>query len=160
MENDVHNFVTKLIPTPNIRVRGVGNQLMEAKGKGTVLRKIEDDNGVVHEKLFPGTLYIPELKLCLLSPQSWCQSADDNFPRRDGTWQYQTADKFVIEWDQQKIRRTVPWDRRTNEVGVWNEALPGVRFRSRPETGVSQTRAYGLSTCHPGRSNGSGQRTR
>jgi hypothetical protein len=31
MENDVHNFVTKLTPTPNIRVRGVGNQLMEAK---------------------------------------------------------------------------------------------------------------------------------
>jgi hypothetical protein len=47
MENNVHNFVTKLTPTPNIRVRGVGNQLMEAKGKGTVLWKIEDDNGVV-----------------------------------------------------------------------------------------------------------------
>jgi hypothetical protein len=55
MDNDVHNFVTKLTPTPNIRVRGVGNQLMEAKGKGTVLWKIEDDNGVVHKKLFPGT---------------------------------------------------------------------------------------------------------
>jgi hypothetical protein len=54
------------------------------------------------------------LKLCLLSTQSWCQSADDNFPRRDGTWQYQTADKFVMEWDQRKFRRTVPWDRRTN----------------------------------------------
>jgi hypothetical protein len=37
MENDVHNFVTKLTPTPNIRVRGVGNQLMTAKGRGTVL---------------------------------------------------------------------------------------------------------------------------
>jgi hypothetical protein len=63
MENNVHNFVTKLTPTPNIRVRGVGNQLMEAKGKGRVLCKIEDDKGVVHDKLFPGTMYIPELKL-------------------------------------------------------------------------------------------------
>jgi hypothetical protein len=116
MENNMHNFVTKLTPTPtpNIRVRGVGNQLMEANVKGTVLWKIEDNNGLVHEKLFPATLYIPELKLCLLSPQSWCQSADDNFPRRDGTWQFQTADKFVMEWDQRKFRRTVPWDRRTN----------------------------------------------
>jgi hypothetical protein len=86
---------------------------MEAKGKGTVLWTIEDDNRLVHEKLFPGTLYIPELKLCLLSPQS-CQSADNNFPRRDGTWQYQTADKFVIEWDQRKFRLSVPWGRRTN----------------------------------------------
>jgi hypothetical protein len=33
IENDVHNFVTKLTPTPNIRVRGVGNQLMEEKEK-------------------------------------------------------------------------------------------------------------------------------
>jgi hypothetical protein len=114
MENNVHNFVTKLTPTPNIMVRGVGNQLMEAKGKGTVLWKIEDDNGVVHDKLFPGTLYIPELKLCLLSPHYWCQSADDNFSRRDGTWQFQTADKLVMEWDQRKFRRTRPWDRRTN----------------------------------------------
>jgi hypothetical protein len=111
MENDVHNFVTKLTPTPNIRVRGVGNQLMTAKGRGTVLWKIEDDNGLVHEKLFPGTLYIPDLKLCLLSPHSWCQSADDHFLRQDGTWQYQTADNFVMEWDQRKFRRTVPWDR-------------------------------------------------
>jgi hypothetical protein len=121
----VHNFVTKLTPPPNIRVRGVGNQLMEAKGKGTVLWKIEDDSGVLHEKLFPGTLYIPELKLCLLSPQSWCQLADNNFPRRDGTWQYQTVDSFVMEWDQRKFRRTVPWDRRTN-TGCMRSA-PGTK---------------------------------
>jgi hypothetical protein len=114
MENDVHNFVTKLTPTPNIMVRGVGNQLMTAKGRGTVLWKIEEDNGVVHDKLFPGTLYIPDLKLCLLSPKLWCQSANDHFPRRAGTWQYQTADSFVMEWDQRKFRRTVPWDRQTN----------------------------------------------
>jgi hypothetical protein len=97
MENGVHNFVTKLTPTQNIRMRGVGNQLMMAKGRGTVLWKIEDDNGVVHEKLFSGTLYIPDLKLCLFSPQLWCQSANNHFPRRDGTWQYQTADSFVME---------------------------------------------------------------
>jgi hypothetical protein len=114
MENDVHNFVTKLTPTPNIRVRGVGNQLMTANGRGTLLWKIEDDNRVVHEKLFPGTLYIPDLKLCLLSPQSWCQSGDDHFPRRVGTWQYQTDNNFVMEWDHRKFLRTVPWDRRTN----------------------------------------------
>jgi hypothetical protein len=63
MENDVHNFVIKLTSTRHVRVRGVGNQLMETEGKGTALWKKEDDNGVVHDKLFPGTLYIPELKL-------------------------------------------------------------------------------------------------
>jgi hypothetical protein len=34
--------------------------------------------------------------------------------KRDGTWQYQTTDSFVMEWDQMKFRRMVPWDRRTN----------------------------------------------
>jgi hypothetical protein len=81
MDNTIHNFVTKLTPTPNIRVRGVENQLMTAKGKGTVLWKIEDNIGVVHERLFPGTLYIQDLKMCLLSPQPWCQSANDHFPK-------------------------------------------------------------------------------
>jgi hypothetical protein len=98
MENIIHNFVTKLTPTPNIRVRGVGNQLMTAKGRGPVLWNIEDNNGVLHENMFPITLYIPDLNMCLLSPQSWCQSANDHFLRRDGTWQYQTADIFVREW--------------------------------------------------------------
>jgi hypothetical protein len=125
MENDVHNFVTKLAPTPNIRVRGVGNQLMTTKGRGTVLCKIEDDNGVVHEKLFTRTLYIPDLKLCLMSPQSWCQSADDDFPRRDGTWQYQTADNFVMEWDQCKFHHTVPWDHRTSTGRM--RSAPGIK---------------------------------
>jgi hypothetical protein len=70
MDNTIHNFVTKLTPTPNIIVRGAGNKLMAAKGTGTVLWKIEDNNGVVHDKLFPGTLYIPELNMCLLSHHS------------------------------------------------------------------------------------------
>jgi hypothetical protein len=68
MDNKIHNFITKLTPTLNIRVRGVGNQPMAGKWRGTVLWKIEDNSGVVHDKLFPGTLYIPELNMCLLSP--------------------------------------------------------------------------------------------
>jgi hypothetical protein len=66
MENDVYRFVTKLTPTPSIKVRGVGNQPMTAKGRGTVLWKIEYDKRVVHDKLFPGALYISDLKLCFV----------------------------------------------------------------------------------------------
>jgi hypothetical protein len=68
MDNNVHNFITKLTPTPNIMVRCMGNQLMPATGRGTVLWKIEDDDGIVHDLLFPRTYYIPELKMCLMSP--------------------------------------------------------------------------------------------
>jgi hypothetical protein len=97
MDNNIHNFITKLAPTPNIRIRGVGNHLMPAKGKGTVLWKIEDNNELVHNKLFIGTLYIPELKMCLLYPKLWCQSVVDHVPKEDGTWQYQAADIFFME---------------------------------------------------------------
>jgi hypothetical protein len=57
MDNSIQNFITKLTPTPNIRVRGVGNQFMSAKWRGVVLWKVEDNNGVVRDMLFPGTLY-------------------------------------------------------------------------------------------------------
>jgi hypothetical protein len=63
IENNIHNFITNLTPTLNIRVRGVGNQLMTAKGRGDVLWKIEEGNGVVHEKMFPVTLYIMDLTM-------------------------------------------------------------------------------------------------
>jgi hypothetical protein len=63
IDNNIHNFVTKLTPTPNIRIRDVGNHLMPAKVRCTVMWKIEDKNGLVHDKLFPGTMYIPELKM-------------------------------------------------------------------------------------------------
>jgi hypothetical protein len=41
VDNNIHNFVTKLTPTPKIRVRGVGNQRMAAKVGCTVLWKID-----------------------------------------------------------------------------------------------------------------------
>jgi hypothetical protein len=60
IDKNVYKFITKLTHTPNKRVRGVDNKLMSAKGRCTGFWKIEDDDGIVHELLFPGTLYIPE----------------------------------------------------------------------------------------------------
>jgi hypothetical protein len=62
-----------------------GVHLVPAKGRGTVLWKIEDNDGEVHDILFPGTLYIMELKMCVLFPQSWCQMVNDHVPKWDGT---------------------------------------------------------------------------
>jgi hypothetical protein len=60
MDKNVHNFITKLTHIHNIRVKCVRNQLMPEKGRGAVLWKREDDDGVVHDLLFSGTLYILE----------------------------------------------------------------------------------------------------
>jgi hypothetical protein len=124
MELNSRNFVTKLTATPNIRVRGVGNQLIPSKGREAVMWKVEDDAGITREILHPGTLHIPELEMCLMSPPSWCQSAN-NFPKRDGKWHYQTAANFMMEWEQPKFRRTVLWDRRTNARRL--QSVPGTK---------------------------------
>jgi hypothetical protein len=49
-------------------VNGIGDGL-EIKGKGTFKFYIEDDNGKIHTIKIPNSLYLPDLKQCLLSPQ-------------------------------------------------------------------------------------------
>jgi hypothetical protein len=58
---------------------------LDIKGKGTFKFKIENDNGKMHEIKISSSLYIPDLKRCLLSPQHWVQEAKDNHPRPIGT---------------------------------------------------------------------------
>jgi hypothetical protein len=54
---------------------------LDIKGTGTFKFKIKDDNGMVHKIKIPNSLYVLELKRCLLSPQHWVQEAKDNYPR-------------------------------------------------------------------------------
>jgi hypothetical protein len=42
---------------------------LDIKSMGTFKFKIKDNNGILHEIKFLNSLYIPELKRCLLSPQ-------------------------------------------------------------------------------------------
>ncbi len=57
---------------------------LDIKGTGTFKFKIKDDNGMAHKIKIPISLYIPELKRCLLSPQHWVQEAKDKHPRPKG----------------------------------------------------------------------------
>ncbi len=51
-------------------VEGIKSGL-DIKGIGTFKFKIKDDKGMLHEKKILNSLYVPELKRCLLSPQHW-----------------------------------------------------------------------------------------
>jgi hypothetical protein len=51
-------------------VAGINNGL-EIKGTGTFKFKVDDDDGKTHEIKIPNSLYLPDLKKCLLSPQHW-----------------------------------------------------------------------------------------
>jgi len=43
------------------------------KGHGTFIFNIEDDEGKVHQIKIADSMYVPDLKFCLLSPQHWAQ---------------------------------------------------------------------------------------
>jgi hypothetical protein len=65
-------------------VAGINSEL-EIKGIGTFKFKVKDDDGTTHEIKIPNSLYLPDLKRCLLSPQHWAQEAGDNYPLPRGT---------------------------------------------------------------------------
>jgi hypothetical protein len=65
-------------------VEGIKSGL-DIMGMGTFKFKIKDNNGISHKIKIPNSLYVPELKRCLLSPQHWVQEAKDNYPRPKGT---------------------------------------------------------------------------
>jgi hypothetical protein len=48
---------------------------LEIKGTRTFKFKVDDDDGKTHEIKIPNSLYLPDLKRCLLSPQHCCQEA-------------------------------------------------------------------------------------
>jgi hypothetical protein len=77
------DFITPLIPIKK-KVRGIGGTL---KGIMTATMKIsiEDDNGVPHDIIAPGSFYVPNCPSRLLSPQHWAQNAKDNYPKWHGT---------------------------------------------------------------------------
>ncbi len=50
---------------------------------------------MTHEIKIRNSLYKPELKRCLLSPQHWVQKEKDDYPRPKGTWMKQD-DEFDL----------------------------------------------------------------
>jgi hypothetical protein len=83
-------------------VKGIKSGL-DIKGTGTFNFKIKDENGMTHKIKIPNSLYIPELKRCLLSPQHWVQEAKDNFQRPKGTRMSQDNEFYYVYWDQAKF---------------------------------------------------------
>ena len=67
ISNDKSHFIGPIRPT-NIGVKGFGNNMVKASGKGTVKWKIEDDEGKVHVITIHNALYIPQSSLCILCP--------------------------------------------------------------------------------------------
>jgi hypothetical protein len=57
------------------------NSRLDIKGEGTFKFNITNNDGKAHRIKIPNSLYVPNLKRCLLLPQHWAQEA-----RNDQTW--------------------------------------------------------------------------
>jgi hypothetical protein len=80
---------------------------LQIKGKGTFKFPIGDDNGRRHTIRIPKSLYVPGMKICLLSPQHWAQTAADK-----KTWIENFDDCCILLWDGSQ--KTVPFSTTTN----------------------------------------------
>ena len=58
-------------------VQGVEGGLA-IKGHGTFKFNIKDNEGTVHSIKNADSMYVPDLKYCLLSPQHWAQKAQES----------------------------------------------------------------------------------
>ncbi len=91
--------------TPNLfedlKLEAVGEvegikQGLDIKGIGTFKFKLEDDNCKMHEIKILNSLFVPDLKRCLLSPQHWMQEAKDNYPMHKGTQMEQDDENNIL----------------------------------------------------------------
>ncbi len=94
-------------------VRGISKGL-DIVGTGTFIFDIKDDEGGLHTIKIKNSLYVPELRFCLLLPQHWAQEAGDEYPHLRGTWMENNANNCTLFWRQGKHKKTIPFDLQTN----------------------------------------------
>ncbi len=92
----------------DMEVEGIQGGL-SIKGTGTFKFHIKDDEGGVHLIKIPNSKYIPDLKVCLLSPHHWVQEANDYYPVPKETKMDTNKEALTLIWNQQKYRRTIPY---------------------------------------------------
>ncbi|KAL3822937.1 hypothetical protein ACHAXA_011652 [Cyclostephanos tholiformis] len=109
-------------------VEGI-KQGLEIKGIGTFKFKIEDDDGRTHEVKIKNSLYLPELRRCLLSPQHWAQEAGDNHPLPRGTRMENDDANCILFWGQGKYKKTIPHNPDSN-VPILHTAASALTYRA------------------------------
>jgi hypothetical protein len=99
------------------KVEGIGGSISEVY-KTTIKWSFEDNDGLSHDILLPGSYYVPTAPSRLLSPQHWAQIAKDNYPLPRGTWCATYDDCIELQWNQRKYTLTIPLDVGQTNVGT------------------------------------------
>ena len=113
ISNDINDFI-KPPKESNIRIKGYNGSYSKTK-VGTVKWNIQDDNGKVHSITLPGTYYVPDAEIRMLSPQHWAQVTNDI----RGTSSTTFGDIMVLRWNKLKYQKIIPiCPKGTNNVGI------------------------------------------
>ena len=84
ISNQLSNFIKTITPVKGKLVKGFGG-VVQLKGEGTIVLRIEDDDRIVHPIKTKKALYVHEAMSYLLSQQDQAQQANNNYPNPDGT---------------------------------------------------------------------------
>jgi hypothetical protein len=128
---------------------GLGGTKQDTTSIGTIRWLICDDDGALHEFIFPNVWFIPSNPICILSLQCLAEDLQDEYNK--GTGEMTMAGKTVLFWDGRQYKRIIrhhshskcpllPTKPAINAVHqfmqVWNDCLPResvkVNTRSRP----------------------------
>ena len=111
--------VTTPVKGRTVKVFGWGVQVT---GEGTLVLKIEDNDGVIHPIKINKFLYLPETPSCFLTPKQWAQQANDNYPKPSCTWCATKARHCTLYWHQERFCCTIPCDPSFNVARIWETA--------------------------------------
>ncbi len=106
MANDPYLFKDLCLTSNRGQVDGIGKGL-ETQGEGTFKFSIKDDGRKVHTIKIPNSLYVHDLRVCLLLPQHWAQEVGDR-----QTWMGNYEHNWVLHWKWG--RKTVSFNATTN----------------------------------------------
>jgi hypothetical protein len=87
---------------------------LDIKGTGRFKFHIKDNKGGVHLIRIPNSKYVPDLKVCLLSPHHLVQEAKDYYPVPKGTKMEEDNEALVLIWKQQRHQWIIPYHPLTN----------------------------------------------
>jgi hypothetical protein len=75
---------------------------------------INDNSRRPHKIKIPNSLFLPDLRVCLLLPQHWAQEARDNHPLPNGAKIENNATNCMLIWGQSQFQKMIPFDSSTN----------------------------------------------
>jgi hypothetical protein len=87
---------------------------LDIKGSGTFKFHIKDDEEGVHLIKIPNSKYVPDLRVCLLSPHHWVQKAKDHHPVPKGTKTNTNNEALTLMWNQRRHQWTIQYHPLTN----------------------------------------------